>query len=82
MAWRITRIVDRQYLSIRYSERQAEAGIEPSVGTKGEGGDKALGETISGLYKAEVIHRRWPWKTTQTVELATPDGLPGSIITG
>jgi transposase InsO family protein len=57
-----------QYLSIRYSERLTEAGIEPSVGSKG---DNALAETINGLYKAEVIHRRGPWKTKQAVELAT-----------
>jgi len=59
-----------QYLSIRYSERLAEAGIEPSVGSKGDSYDNALAETINGLYKAEVIHRR-PWKTKQAVELAT-----------
>ena len=60
-----------QYLSIRYSERLAEAGIEPSVGRKGDSYDNALAETINGLYKAEVIHRRGPWKTKQAVELAT-----------
>ena len=60
-----------QYLSIRYSERLAEAGIEPSVGSKGDSYDNALAETINGLYKAEVIHRRGPWKTKQAVELAT-----------
>ena len=60
-----------QYLSIRYSERLAEAGIEPSVGSKGDSYDNALAETINGLYKAEVIRRRWPWKTKQAVELAT-----------
>jgi transposase InsO family protein len=59
-----------QYLSIRYSERLAEAGIEPSVGSKGDSYDNALAETINGLYKAEVIHRRGPWKTKQAVELA------------
>ena len=47
-----------QYVSIRYSERLAEAGIEPSVGSKGDSYDNALAETINGLYKAEVIHRR------------------------
>jgi transposase InsO family protein len=47
-----------QYLCIRYSERLAEAGIEPSVGSKGDSYDNALAETINGLYKAEVIHRR------------------------
>jgi len=60
-----------QYLSIRYTERLAEAGIEPSVGSKGDSYDNALAETINGLYKAEVIHRRGPWKTRQAVELAT-----------
>ncbi len=60
-----------QYLSIRYTERLAEAGIEPSVGSKGDSYDNALAETINGLYKAEVIHRRGPWKTKQAVELAT-----------
>jgi transposase InsO family protein len=60
-----------QYLSIRYSERLAEAGIQPSVGSKGDSYDNALAETINGLYKAEVIHRRGPWKTKQVVELAT-----------
>ena len=50
---------------------QAETGIEPSVGSKGDSYDNALAETINGLYKAEVIHRRGPWKTKQAVELAT-----------
>jgi len=60
-----------QYVSIRYSERLAEAGIEPSVGSKGDSYDNALAETINGLYKAEMIHRRAPWKTKESVELAT-----------
>ena len=51
-----------QYLSIKYTERLAEAGIEPSVGSVGDSYDNALAETISGLYKAEVIHRRGPWR--------------------
>ena len=59
-----------QYVSIRYTERLAEAGIEPSVGSKGDSYDNALAETINGLYKAEVIHRRI-WKTCEAVELAT-----------
>jgi transposase InsO family protein len=54
----------------RYSERLAEAGVEPSVGSKGDSYDNALAETINGLYKAEVIHRR-TWKTREAVELAT-----------
>ncbi|MEC5215059.1 putative transposase, partial [Polaromonas sp. CG_9.5] len=60
-----------QYVSIRYSERLAEAGIEPSVGSKGDSYDNALAETINGLYKTEVIHRRTPWKTKESLELAT-----------
>jgi transposase InsO family protein len=60
-----------QYVSIRYSERLGEAGIEPSVGSKGDSYDNALAETINGLYKAELIHRRAPWKTREAVELAT-----------
>lgn len=60
-----------QYVSIRYSERLAEAGIEPSVGSRGDSYDNALAETINGLYKAELIHRRAPWKTRESVELAT-----------
>ena len=60
-----------QYVSIRYSERLAEAGIEPSVGSRGDSYDNALAETINGLYKTELIHRRGPWKTKESVELAT-----------
>ena len=60
-----------QYVSIRYTERLAEAGIEPSVGSIGDSYDNALAETINGLYKAEVIHRRGAWKTTEAVEIAT-----------
>ncbi len=60
-----------QYVSLRYSERLAEAGVEPSVGSKGDSYDNALAETINGLYKAELIHRRGAWKTREAVELAT-----------
>lgn len=60
-----------QYVSIRYTERLAEAGIEPSVGSKGDSYDNALAETINGLYKTELIHRRGPWKTKAALELAT-----------
>jgi putative transposase len=60
-----------QYVSIRYTERLAEAGIEPSVGSRGDSYDNALAETINGLYKTELIHRRGPWKTKESVELAT-----------
>src|SRR5690554_6487740 len=59
-----------QYVSIRYSERLAEAGIEPSVGSVGNSYDNALAETINGLYKAKVTHRR-SWKSREAVELAT-----------
>jgi putative transposase len=59
-----------QYVSIRYTERLAEAGIEPSVGSVGDSYDNALAETINGLFKAEVIHRR-SWRSIDTVELAT-----------
>jgi len=60
-----------QYVGIRFSERLAEAGIVPSVGGTGDSYDNALAETINGLYKAELIHRRAPWKTGEAVELAT-----------
>jgi putative transposase len=60
-----------QYVSIRYSERLAEAGIEPSVGSVGDSYDNALAETINGLYKAEFIHRRGPWWNFEAVEFAT-----------
>jgi len=60
-----------QYGSIKYTERLAEAGIEPSVGSVGDSYDNALAETINGLYKAEVIHRFGPWRTFEAVEFAT-----------
>lgn len=60
-----------QYRSIRYGERLAEAGIESSVGTRGDSFDKALAETTNGLYKAGLIHRRAPWRSREAVELAT-----------
>jgi len=60
-----------QYLSIRYTERLAEAGIEPSVGSKGDSYDNALAETIIGLFKTEVIHRQGPWRGFEDVEFAT-----------
>ena len=62
-----------QYVSIRYTERLAEAGIEPSVGSVGDSYDNALAETINGLFKAEVIHRRSSWRRVEDVELATLD---------
>jgi len=60
-----------QYVSIRYTERLAEAGIEPSVGSVGDPYDNALAETIIGLFKTEVIHRRGPWRSFEAVEFAT-----------
>lgn len=60
-----------QYVSIRYTERLAEAGIEPSVGSVGDSYDNALAETINGLYKTEVIRRRGPWRGLEDVEFAT-----------
>jgi transposase InsO family protein len=60
-----------QYVSIKYTERLAEAGLEPSVGSVGDSYDNALAETINGLYKAEVIHRRGPWRSMEAVEYAT-----------
>ena len=62
-----------QYLSIRYSERLAEASIEPSVGSRGDSYDKALAETINGLDTTEAIHRGGgPWKTRESVEMGNP----------
>jgi transposase InsO family protein len=60
-----------QYLSIRYTERLAEAGIEPSVGSRGDSYDNALAETVIGLFKTEVIHRDGPWRGLDDVEYAT-----------
>ena len=60
-----------QYLSIRYTERLSEAGIEASVGSVGDAYDNALAETINGLYKTEVISKRGPWKNLESVEYAT-----------
>jgi putative transposase len=68
----LRRLVEpKQYVSIRYTERLAAAGIEPSVGSVGDSFDNALAETINGLYKAEVIHRRGPWRSCEAVEFAT-----------
>jgi putative transposase len=60
-----------QYVSIKYSERLAKAGIEPSVGSVGDSYDNALAETVIGLFKTEVIHRRGPWRSFDGVEYAT-----------
>jgi putative transposase len=73
--WRATLIhhSDRgvQYVSLKYTERLAEAGIEPSVGSVGDSYDNALAETVIGLFKTEVIHRRGPWRSFEAVEFAT-----------
>jgi len=61
----------KQYLSIRYTERLADAGIESSVGTVGDSYDNALAETVIGLYKTELIHPRGPWRSADHVEFAT-----------
>ncbi len=60
-----------QYVSIRYTERLAEAGIEPSVGSVGDSYDNAMAETIFGLFKAEVIWPNGPWRSLEEVEFAT-----------
>ena len=60
-----------QYVSIKYTDRLAAAGIEPSVGSVGDSYDNALAETVNGLYKAELIHRRGPWRSLEAVEFAT-----------
>ena len=61
----------RQYLSIRYTERLAEAGIERSVGSAGDSYDNAMAESVIGLFKTEVIRRRGPWRSVEDVEFAT-----------
>ncbi len=60
-----------QYVSIRYTERLAEADIEPSVGSVGDSYDNALADTINGLFNTEVIRHRGPWKNLEAVEFAT-----------
>lgn len=60
-----------QYVSIRYTERLAEAGIEPSLGSVGDSYGNALAETVNGLFKTEVIRRRGPWSCIEDVEFAT-----------
>ena len=60
-----------QYLSIRYTERLAEAGVNPSVGSVGDSYDNAMAETVIGLYKTEMIRRRGPWRNLDAVEFAT-----------
>ena len=68
--WCIT-VTGWQYLSIRYTERLAEAGLEPSVGSRGDSYDNALAETIIGLFKTEVIYKDGPWRGIEDVEYAT-----------
>ena len=60
-----------QYVSIHYTERLAQAGIEPSVGSVGDSYDNALAETVNGLFKTEVVRRRGPWRSLEAVEFAT-----------
>ena len=60
-----------QYLSIRYTDRLLEAGIEPSVGSVGDSYDNAMAESVIGLYKSEVIRRQGPWRSIEAVEYAT-----------
>ena len=60
-----------QYLSMRYTERLADAGIEPSVGSRGDSYDNALAESVIGLFKTEVIQRKGPWRHAEAVEFAT-----------
>jgi transposase InsO family protein len=60
-----------QYLSMRYTERLADAGIEPSVGSRGDSYDNALAESVIGLFKAEVIRRKGPWRSLEAVEFST-----------
>lgn len=60
-----------QYTAIRYTERLAEIGAAPSIGTVGDSYDNALAETVNGLYKNELVHRRGPWRNLDDVEVAT-----------
>jgi transposase InsO family protein len=60
-----------QYVSIRYTERLLDTGIEPSVGSVGDSYDNALAETVIGPFKTEVIRRRCPWRSLEAVEYAT-----------
>ncbi len=60
-----------QYTALRYTERLAEIGAAPSIGTVGDSYDNALAETVNGLYKNELIHRQGPWRTADDIEVAT-----------
>ena len=66
-----------QYLALRYTARLEEAGIVPSVGSKGDSFDNALAETVNGLYKAELIRRRGPWRDAARWPEPPPNGWPG-----
>ncbi len=68
-----------QWVSVRYSERLAEAAGKPCAASVGDNHDNALAETINRLYKAEIIHRPGPWRSFETGEFATLDGATGSI---
>lgn len=67
----LSKMSDHTDLSMRYTERLADAGIEPSVGSRGDSYDNALAESVIGLFKAEVIRRKGPWRTLEAVEFAT-----------
>ncbi len=71
-----------QYIAIRYSERLKDAGIDPSVGSVGDAYDNALAETINGLFKAEVIRRRGPWKNLEAVDCATLEWVDWFNVSG
>jgi transposase InsO family protein len=60
-----------QYLAMRYTERLADAGIEPSIGSRGDAYDNALAESVIGLFKTEVIRLKGPWRHLEAVEFAT-----------
>jgi len=60
-----------QYVSMRYTDRLADAGIEPSIGSRGDAYDNALAESVIGLFKTEVIRKRGPWRHLEAVEFAT-----------
>lgn len=64
-----------QYLSLRYAERLAEAGIAPSVGSRGDSYDNAPAESVIGLYKTELIRNQGRWKTIEQVEMDTLSGV-------
>ena len=65
----------KQYLSIRYTERLAAAGLEPSVGSVGDSYDNALAETVIGLYKTELVRRHGPWRNLEHLEVATMEWI-------